>query len=92
MEDRWADAVEKEALGRLSSVLLMLVESEGIMTREGSMIPTRYTYRQLSSMIGSNREAVTRAFSNLQEVVAVEVESRQVYVRDSGVLRQTAGE
>ena len=83
---------EKEVLERLASVLLMLVESEVVMSKEGPMIPTRYTHRQLSSMIGSNREAVIRAFSELQEVGAVELRSRHVYVTDPDALRQAASE
>jgi CRP/FNR family cyclic AMP-dependent transcriptional regulator len=92
MEDRWADMVEKEVSARLAGLLYMLVESEGVMTSEGPMIPTYYTHRQLASMIGSQREAVTRAFSALQEGGCVEVRSRRVYVRDLGALRRDAGE
>jgi CRP/FNR family cyclic AMP-dependent transcriptional regulator len=55
MEDRWADVVEKEVSARLAGLLYMLVESEGVMTSEGPMIPTHYTHRQLASMIGSQR-------------------------------------
>jgi CRP/FNR family cyclic AMP-dependent transcriptional regulator len=92
MEDRWADMVEKEVLARLAGVLFMLVESEGVMSKEGPMIPTRYTHQQLASMIGANREAVTRAFADLQEGGCVEVRSRHVYVKDFDSLRQNAGE
>jgi CRP-like cAMP-binding protein len=70
----------------------MLVEDVGVMTPEGPMIPTRYTHNQLSSMIGSQREAVTRAFAELQEGGAVEVKGRRVYVRDLDALRRHAGE
>src|SRR5215207_8834806 len=92
MEDRWADMVEKEVSERLAGLIYMLVESVGVMTSEGPMIPTRYTHKQLSSMIGSNREAVTRAFSKLQEGGAIEVRERRVYVRDFDALRRQAGE
>ena len=92
MEDRWADMVEKEVLARLAGVLFMLSESEGVMTKEGPMIPTRYTHQQLASMIGANREAVTRAFADLQEGGCVEVRSCHVYIKDYDALRQNAGE
>jgi CRP-like cAMP-binding protein len=92
MEDRWADMVEKEVSERLAGLIYMLVESAGLMTPEGPVIPTRYTHKQLSSMIGSNREAVTRAFSELQEAGAIEVRGRRVYVRDFDALRRGAGE
>jgi hypothetical protein len=51
----------------------LLVESVGDMPPEGPMIPARYTHRQLASMISSQREAVTRAFSQLQGGGCVEV-------------------
>jgi CRP/FNR family cyclic AMP-dependent transcriptional regulator len=92
MEDRWADMVEKEVLARLAGVLFMLAESEGVITKEGPMIPTRYTHKQLASMIGANREAVTRAFAELQEGGCVEVRSRRVHVKDFDALRRDAGE
>ena len=92
MEDRWADMVEKEVPARLAGVLYMLAESEGVMTSEGPMIPTRYTHAQLASMIGSNREAVTRAISQLKEGGCEEVKRRHVYVKDFDALRRGAGE
>ena len=92
MEDRWADMVEKEVSARLAGLIYMLVESVGVMTSEGPMIPTRYTHQQLGSMIGSNRESVTKAFARLQEGGCIEVRSRHVYVRDFDALRQSAGE
>jgi CRP/FNR family cyclic AMP-dependent transcriptional regulator len=92
MEDRWADMVEKEVSERLAGLIYMLVESAGVMMPEGPVIPTRYTHKQLSSMIGSNREAVTRAFAGLQECGAIEVKGRRVYVRDFDALRRGAGE
>jgi CRP-like cAMP-binding protein len=92
MEDRWADMVEKEVPQLLAGLIYMLAEGVGVMTSEGPMIPTRYTHRQLSSMIGSNREAVTRAFAGLQEAGAIEVKGQRVYVRDLDALRRSAGE
>lgn len=92
MEDRWADMVEKEVSERLAGLLYMLGELHGVVSKDGPMIPTRYTHRQLASMIGSNREAVTRAFSELQEGGSVEVKSRQVYIKDFDALRRHAGE
>jgi CRP/FNR family transcriptional regulator, cyclic AMP receptor protein len=92
MEDRWADMVEKEVSERLAGLIYMLVESVGVMTPEGPMIPTRYTHKQLSSMVGSNREAVTRALNSLQEAQAIEVRGRRIYVSDFDALRQSAGE
>lgn len=92
MEDRWADMVEKEVSERLAGLIFMLAESEGVMTPEGPMIPTRYTHAQLASMIGANREAVTRAIGELREGGCVEVKRRRVYVRDLDALRRDAGE
>jgi CRP/FNR family cyclic AMP-dependent transcriptional regulator len=89
-EDRLADLVRKEVPERLASQILRLLESEGVVTREGYMILTRYTHRQLATMIGANREAVTRAFGKLRWEGGVELRNRQIFVADPETLRQAA--
>jgi CRP/FNR family transcriptional regulator, cyclic AMP receptor protein len=65
-EVRLSDLVCKEVPARLASLILRLSERQGITTANGShMIPTRYTHQQMASIVGSNREAVTRAFRKL---------------------------
>jgi CRP/FNR family transcriptional regulator, cyclic AMP receptor protein len=71
-ETRLEDLALKEVPARLASLILMLIESQGVRTMTGYKIPTRYTHQQLGSMIGANREAVTRAFVWLREVGAVQ--------------------
>ena len=61
------------------------------MTNEGPMIPTHYTHQQLGSMIGANREAVTRAFGRLQDEGAVQIRRRTIYVNDVEALERAAG-
>ena len=65
-QERLADLARKEVPERLASQILRLVESEGVVTREGYRILTPYTHRQLGTMICANREAVTRAFGRLR--------------------------
>ncbi|WP_053057499.1 Crp/Fnr family transcriptional regulator [Rubrobacter aplysinae] len=90
-EVRMEDISLKEVPERLASLILMLIESQGIRTSEGYKIPTRYTHQHLSSMIGSNREAVTRALRQLTEAGAVEVRRRLIHARDLDGLRSFAG-
>jgi CRP/FNR family transcriptional regulator, cyclic AMP receptor protein len=54
------------------------------------MIPVRYTHNQLASMVGSNREALTRAFARLRKAGAVEVRNRHIYLTDADVLERLA--
>jgi CRP/FNR family cyclic AMP-dependent transcriptional regulator len=89
-EARLADLARKEVPERLASQILRLVESEGVVTREGYRILTRYTHQQLASMIGANREAVTRALKQLREVGGVEVKERRIHVVDVESLKQAA--
>ncbi len=89
-EGRLADLARKEVPERLASQILRLVESEGVVTREGYRILTPYTHRQLGTMIGANREAVTRAFGRLRSEGVVELRDRRIFVTDPEGLRQTA--
>jgi CRP/FNR family cyclic AMP-dependent transcriptional regulator len=89
-EDRMEDIALKEVPARLASFILQLVESQGVMTGEGPKIPTRYTHRQLATMIGSKRETVTKAFTLLQQGGAVQLKRRRIHVKDIEVLRNIA--
>jgi CRP/FNR family cyclic AMP-dependent transcriptional regulator len=89
-EDRMEDIALKEVPARLASFILQLVESEGVMTPEGPKIPTRYTHRQLATMIGSKRETVTKAFTLLQQSGAVQLKRRRIHVKDIEALRKIA--
>jgi CRP/FNR family transcriptional regulator, cyclic AMP receptor protein len=90
-EGRLSDQVSKEVPARLASLVLELSEHQGVVTGDGNRrIPIRYTHRQLASMVGSNREAVTRAFGKLRKAGAVELRNRQIYVTDAEALNRLA--
>jgi CRP/FNR family cyclic AMP-dependent transcriptional regulator len=80
----------KEVPARLAGLILELVEAQGVRDSAGYKIPTRYTHQQLGTMIGANREAVTRAFARLRETGTVEVKRRYVHVEDLEALKRAA--
>jgi CRP/FNR family transcriptional regulator len=81
----------KDVPARLASLVLQLTEGEGVITPEGPRIPTHYTHRQLATMIGSNRESVTRALDKLRREGTVQLTNRYIYIRNPEVLRCVAG-
>ena len=90
-EDRLSDLVHKEVSARLAILILGLSEHEVTTTAHGGrMIPTRYTHQQLASMVGSNREALTRALGGLRKAGAVEVRNRRIHVTDADALERLA--
>ena len=76
---------------RLASLILFLVKSEGVQRRGEIRIPTSYTHEHLGTMIGANREAVTRAFGRLQDEGAIQMRRRFIYVQDVEALESAAG-
>jgi CRP/FNR family cyclic AMP-dependent transcriptional regulator len=90
-ESRMEDVALKGVPARLASLILFLVESEGVQVPGNIRIPTRYTHEYLGTMIGANREAVTRAFGRLQDEGAVQIRRRIIYVEDVEALERVAG-
>jgi len=90
-ETRMEDVTLKEVPARLASLILFLVESEGVQVPGEIRIPTRYTHEHLGTMIGTNREAVTRAFGRLQDEGAIQLRRRLIYVEDVQALERAAG-
>ena len=90
LEERLADVAYREVPARLANAILRLVESEGVMCREGPRLLTPYTHEQLASMIGANREATTRALGALRRQGVVQVRDRRVHVMNPEALHRTA--
>jgi CRP/FNR family cyclic AMP-dependent transcriptional regulator len=89
-EARYADIIGKDVPARLATLILTLVESEGVVSSESYRIPTRYTHEQLASMIGCKRVAVTRAFSRLKDAGAVQLNDRHIIIKDIDSLKDLA--
>lgn len=89
-EVRMADLVQKEVPARLATLILTLIDTEGLVSDGSFRIPTRYTHEQLISMIGAKRVAVSRAFSHLKRSGAVEFKNRYIHIIDMDVLEQAA--
>jgi CRP-like cAMP-binding protein len=92
-ETRLEDITLKGISARLASLIVLLLESEGVVSGQHRLkIPTHYTHQHLGTMIGANREAVTRAFSHLQDEGIVELRRRLIYVPDVEALKRVAEE
>lgn len=90
-ETRLEDITLKRVTARLASLLVLLLESEGVVTGDHSLkIPTHYTHQHLGTMVGANREAITRAFGYLQDEGIVELRRRLIYVPDVESLKRRA--
>jgi CRP-like cAMP-binding protein len=90
-ETRIEDVTLKGVPARLASLILFLIESEGVQIPGEIRIPTSYTHEHLGTMIGANREAVTRAFGRLQDEGALQLRRRLIYVSDVEALERVAG-
>jgi CRP/FNR family transcriptional regulator len=89
-EARYADVVGKGVPARLATLILTLVDSEGVVSSESYRIPTHYTHERLASMIGCGRVAVTRAFRKLEVGGAVQLKDRRIVVKDVDALKDLA--
>jgi CRP/FNR family cyclic AMP-dependent transcriptional regulator len=90
LEERLAELAYGGVPARLAGAIVRLVEGEGVMGCQDARLPTRYTHRQLGSMIGANREAVTRALGDLRRGGVIEIRERRIHVADIEALRRAA--
>jgi CRP/FNR family cyclic AMP-dependent transcriptional regulator len=92
-EQRIADMGLKKVPARLASLILQLVETDGIVTGKGRYsLSTHYTHEQLALMVGAKRVAVSRAMKGLREAGAVETGRRRIVVKDAEALGRIADE
>jgi CRP/FNR family cyclic AMP-dependent transcriptional regulator len=89
-EGRLSDLIRKEVPARLAGLILRLSEREGAAAGDDHRIPSRHTHQQLASMVGANREAITRALGVLRKAGTVQTRNRQIYVTDADALEYFA--
>jgi CRP/FNR family transcriptional regulator, cyclic AMP receptor protein len=90
VDARMSDVVHKEVPARLASLILQLLDEEGVVSGDWYMIPTVYTHQQLGTIIGAKRVAVARAFGKLREAGAVKVEQSRLHVKNLKALEHIA--
>src|SRR5215212_2915724 len=90
-ETRLEDVGFRDVPARLASLHPTAHRGRRRYDRRGTRIPTRYTHRQLATMIGASRESVTRAFTKLRRGGVVELRRRRIYVKDVAAPERTAG-
>ena len=92
-EQRIADMGLKKVPARLASLILQLLEKEGLVTGKGRYrLSTHYTHEQLALMVGAKRVAVSRAMKGLREAGAVETGRRRIVIKDAEALGRIANE
>ena len=71
---------------RLISLLLRLAETEGTQTKSGIEFQLPASHQELASQLGTVRELVSRNLMRLQAEGLVDVEARQITVKDKAGL------
>ena len=90
-EGRLSEQVRKEVLARLAGLILRFSDSQDSVAGEGGRrVPVRYTHRQLAGLVGSYREAVTRAMGELKRAGVVEIRDQHIHVTDTDTLKRFA--
>ncbi len=86
-EDLIEDLVNRDVTSRVARTLLQLADRFGRTQVSGAMmIDLRLPYQEIANMVGSTRETVTRAISQMQQNQWVRLESGRLHLVDREAL------
>lgn len=85
-EDLVEDLVNRDVASRVARTLLNLADSFGRIAPSGVMIDLRLPYQEIANMVGSTRETVTRALSQMQQNNWVRLEGGRLHLIDQEAL------
>lgn len=86
-EDLIEDLVNRDVTSRVARTLLQLAERFGRRQQSGAtVIDLRLPYQEIANMVGSTRETVTRAISQMQQNNWVRLESGRLHLMDRDAL------
>lgn len=88
VESRLIDMVFCSVRVRLAKLLIELSERYGQTHERGTMLSLKLTHQELSSLIGANREATTRAIGELMDGGAIAYAGRKLVILHGGGLAE----
>ncbi len=74
--------------GRLVITLLDLAEKHGVRTEKGIKIDMELTHQELSEMVGTAREVVSRILNDFRKTNCVEIEKHYITIIDKEELKK----
>ncbi|UUZ97554.1 Crp/Fnr family transcriptional regulator [Paenibacillus sp. P25] len=72
---------------RVVKTILRLSEEHGVRKTAGVLVAFKLTHQELANMIGTVRESVTKVLQELQEDQIIEIDKKQILVKDMDALR-----
>ena len=85
-EDLVDDLVNRDVSARVARTLLSLASDHGRQASKSVVIDLRLPYQEIANMVGSTRETVTRAISQMQQNDWVRFQGGQLHLLDSEAL------
>lgn len=89
-EDLIEDLVSRDVAGRVARTLLHLAGTFGRDAERGTVINLRLPYQEIANLVGSTRETVTRAISQMQQNEWVRLEKGHLLILDRPALESLA--
>lgn len=78
-----------DVLGRVAELILGLADQRGVAQPDGAIrVSGKVTQQDMADRLGTTRESVNRALSNLRRVRAIRMDGRQIVVLNASKLRQ----
>lgn len=74
--------------GRLVIALLDLAEKHGVQTEKGVKINMELTHQELSEMVGTAREVVSRILNDFRKTDCIEIEKHYITITDKEKLKK----
>lgn len=74
--------------GRLVIALLDLAEKHGVQTKKGIKIDMELTHQELSEMVGTAREVVSRILNDFRKTNCIEIEKHYITITDKEELKK----
>jgi CRP/FNR family transcriptional regulator, cyclic AMP receptor protein len=87
-EEQLASLAFQGVGARLAGKLLELADRYGKVTTAGVRIDQRFTHQQLSELIGTSRETLTKSLNELRSAGVVDVLDRRLLLRDQAALER----